>query len=86
MYFQTTVRNVAPESVIGTIAPVPVFIIAGEGDEMIPVENGRRLFRAAQEPKDLWVIPVGGHGGTIAAAGDEYGRRVGEFFDRHLRR
>jgi len=86
LYFQTTVRNIAPESVIGKIAPVPVFIIAGEGDEMIPVENGRRLFRAAQEPKELWVIPVGGHGGTIAAAGDEYGRRVGEFFDRHLKR
>jgi uncharacterized protein len=86
MYFQTAVRNIAPESVIGKIAPVPVFIIAGEGDEMIPVENGRRLFRAAQEPKELWVIPVGGHGGTIATAGDEYGRRVGEFFDRHLRK
>jgi dipeptidyl aminopeptidase/acylaminoacyl peptidase len=86
MYFHTTVRNIAPESVIGKIAPVPVFIIAGEGDEMIPAENGRRLFRAAQEPKELWVIPVGGHGGTIAAAGDEYGRKVGAFFDRHLRR
>ena len=86
MYFQTTVRNVAPESVIGKIAPAPVFIIAGEGDEMIPAENGRRLFRAAQEPKEIWVIPVGGHGGTVAAAGDEYGRRVGEFFDRHLKK
>jgi dipeptidyl aminopeptidase/acylaminoacyl peptidase len=86
MYFQTAVRNIAPEFVIGKIAPVPVFIIAGEGDEMIPVVNGRRLFRAAQEPKELWVIPVGGHGGTIAAAGDEYGRKVGAFFDRHLRR
>ena len=86
MYFQTQVRNISPESVIGKIAPVPLFIIAGEGDEMIPGENGRRLFQAAQEPKELWIIPVGGHGGTVAAAGDEYGRRVGEFFDRHLMR
>jgi uncharacterized protein len=85
-YFQTAVRNIAPESFIGRIAPVPVLIIAGEGDEMIPAENGRRLFRAAKEPKELWIIPVAGHGGTIAAAGDEYGRRLGEFFDRHLRR
>jgi fermentation-respiration switch protein FrsA (DUF1100 family) len=35
------------------IEPVPVFIIAGEGDEMIPAENGRRLSRAAKEPKKL---------------------------------
>jgi len=86
LYFQTSVRNVAPESVIGKISPAPVLIIAGEGDEMIPAENGRKLFIAAKEPKELWVIPVGGHGGTIASAGDEYGRRVGEFFDRHLKR
>jgi fermentation-respiration switch protein FrsA (DUF1100 family) len=86
LYFQTSVRNVAPESVIANISPVPVLIIAGEGDEMIPAANGRRLFTAAKEPKELWIIPVGGHGGTIAAAGDEYGKRVGEFFDTHLKR
>jgi fermentation-respiration switch protein FrsA (DUF1100 family) len=86
LYFQTAVKNISPESVIGRIAPVPLLIIAGEGDEMIPAENGRRLFRAAQEPKELWVIPVGGHGGTIAAAGEEYHKRVGEFFDKRLQR
>jgi dipeptidyl aminopeptidase/acylaminoacyl peptidase len=86
LYFQTAVKNISPESVIGRIAPVPLLIIAGEGDEMIPAENGRRLFRAAQEPKELWVIPVGGHGGTIASAGEEYNKRVGEFFDKRLQR
>jgi uncharacterized protein len=86
IYFQTSIKNITPESVIGRIAPVPVLLIAGDGDEMIPAENGRRLFNAAKEPKELWVIPVRGHGGTIAAAGDEYAKRVGEFFDKYLRR
>ena len=85
LYFQTTVRVIDPESVIGTISPVPVLIIAGEGDDMIPVGDGRRLYQAAQEPKQLWIIPVGGHGGTIAAAGREYHNRIGAFFDRHLK-
>jgi hypothetical protein len=53
---------------------------------MIPVENGRRLFAAAQEPKELWIIPVSGHGGTAAAAGNKYGERVGDFFDRSLKK
>jgi len=52
---------------------------------MIPVENGRRLYQAAQEPKELWNIPVGGHGGTIAAAGNEYNKRVADFFDNHMK-
>jgi len=85
LYFQTRMRNIDPESIIGTIAPASVLIIAGEGDDMIPAENGRRLYQAAQEPKELWVIQVGGHGGTVAAAGNEYNKRIGEFLDRYLK-
>lgn len=85
LYFQTTVKSIDPESVIGAIAPAPVLIIAGEGDDMIPAENGRRLYRAAREPKELWIIPVGGHGGTVAAAGNEYSKRIADFFDKYLK-
>jgi fermentation-respiration switch protein FrsA (DUF1100 family) len=85
LYFQTSVRNVSPKAVIGRISPVPILLIAGEGDDLIPSENGRRLFRAAKEPKELWLVPVSGHGGTMAAAGAEYEKRVGSFFDRYLK-
>ncbi len=84
LYFQTSIRNVSPVSVIGRISPVPILIIAGEGDCLIPAENGRRLFAAAGEPKELWLIRGADHGGTLAAAGRAYEKRVGEFFDRHL--
>jgi fermentation-respiration switch protein FrsA (DUF1100 family) len=30
---------------------VPVFIIHGEADDVVPVEMGRRLFAAANEPR-----------------------------------
>ncbi len=84
LYFQTSVRHVDPESVVMKLAPVPLLIIAGEGDRLIPAENGKRLYRAAREPKELWVIPDAGHGGTLAAAGRAYEKRIGEFFDGHL--
>lgn len=84
LYFQTSVSTVAPEAAIGRIAPRPVLLIAGDGDDLIPRENGERLYAAAKEPKQLWVIPVTGHGDTMAAAGPEYEKRVGEFFDQHL--
>ncbi|MGE5173086.1 MAG: alpha/beta hydrolase [Betaproteobacteria bacterium] len=85
LYFQTRVDNVSPVGVIGTIAPTPVFIIAGEGDALIPAENGRKLFAAAGKPKELWIIPGAGHGTTLAAAGNEYEKRVGEFFDKNMK-
>jgi dipeptidyl aminopeptidase/acylaminoacyl peptidase len=85
LYFQTRAGQVSPVSLISRLSPVPVLIIAGEGDKLIPAYNGRRLYAAAQEPKELWIIPVSDHGGTIVAAGAEYEKRVGAFFDRSLK-
>jgi uncharacterized protein len=85
LYFHTNVDSLSPVSVIATIAPTPVLIIAGEGDKLIPAGNGRKLYAAAGNPKELWIIPGADHGGTLAAAGIEYGKRVGDFFDRNLR-
>lgn len=85
LYFQTSVAAISPVRVIANIAPTPLFIIAGEGDRLIPAENGRKLFAAASEPKELWIIPGADHGGTLSAAGNEYEKRVGEFFDKHLK-
>jgi len=85
LYFWTRVENIAPVNVIAKISPIPILIIAGEGDKLIPAENGQQLFAAAGEPKELWIIPVSDHGGTFAAAGSVYGKKVGEFFDKHLK-
>ncbi len=85
LYFQTSVKNISPVSAIGNISPTPVLIIAGEGDRLIPADNGRSLYAAAKEPRELWIIPVADHGGTLAAAGSEYEKRVGEFFERYLK-
>lgn len=40
---------------------VPIFILHGDADEIVPVEMGRRLFAAANEPKEIKIIPGGGH-------------------------
>lgn len=85
LYFQTRVDIVSPVSVIETLAPTPVLIIAGEGDKLIPAENGRKLYAAAGQPKELWIIPGADHGGTLAAAGDKYEKRVGRFFDTYVK-
>lgn len=85
LYFQTRVDNISPVSVISKISPAPILIIAGEGDRLIPAENGRKLYAAAREPKELWLIPGADHGATLAAAGSEYEKKVGEFFDKSLK-
>ncbi len=39
----------------------PLLILHGEEDEIVPVEMGRKLFEAANEPKTLKVFPGAGH-------------------------
>jgi len=39
----------------------PVIVLHGEQDRVIPVEMGRRVYRAANEPKKIGLFPNGGH-------------------------
>src|SRR5262249_42600274 len=41
---------------------VPLFVVPGERDEVIPARCGRMLFAAASEPKEAMWVPGAGHG------------------------
>jgi len=40
---------------------VPWLIVHGDADDVVPVEEGKEIFAAAYEPKDLVVIPKADH-------------------------
>ena len=44
----------------------------GDRDRVIRIELGRALFDAAPEPKQLVVVPGGGHNDTWRKAGPAY--------------
>jgi dipeptidyl aminopeptidase/acylaminoacyl peptidase len=78
------IGQVSPVDAIGTISPRPVLIVHGELDPVISAENAPRLYTAAGEPKELYLISGAGHGGLPQARPEEYRRRVVGFFDRYL--
>ena len=41
--------------------PAPILVLHGEQDKVIPVEMGRRVYRAANEPKKIELFSHGGH-------------------------
>jgi len=66
---------------ISQIAPRPILLIAsGEKD----IYFNRLFFQAANEPKELWELPHGEHGGAILEDSRIYMQRVVEFFDKTL--
>lgn len=50
-----------PTQVAPDIAPTPLLVVHGEADSYFPVDHARQLYGAAQEPKELWVVPGMGH-------------------------
>jgi len=62
----------------------PLLIVQGARDTAVPPENGRRLFEAAGEPKEFYLVDEAGHGGYLRVAPEEFERRVVGFLDQHL--
>ena len=62
----------------------PLFMIHGEKDNYIKPDMARSLFNQACSPKELWIVPKAKHNQAAQIAGDEYSRRIREFFDANL--
>ena len=51
----------SPAKAVADISPIPLLIIQGDSDPIVPVGDGKHLFELAREPKQLWIVPGGGH-------------------------
>ncbi|MFQ5790604.1 MAG: alpha/beta hydrolase [Acidobacteriota bacterium] len=51
---------------------VPVLILHGTRDRLVPFEQGQQLFQASPEPKHFFAIPGAGHNDTFLTGGAPY--------------
>jgi fermentation-respiration switch protein FrsA (DUF1100 family) len=51
---------------------VPLLVLHGDRDDVVPYEQGRRLFDAANEPKTFYTIRGASHNDTYVAGGHAY--------------
>jgi hypothetical protein len=58
---------------------MPVLFIHGTADNVVPVEMSKKLFDAAPEPKQLYIVPDGGHNNVAQMGGAEYLQIVSQF-------
>src|SRR6202451_1150343 len=59
---------VPPADAAAKIAPVPLLIVHGDQDSFFPVTHATQLYEAANEPKELWIVPGFGHAESSADA------------------
>ena len=72
--------DVSPVDDLKMIAPRPVLLIFGETE----ANYGLEQYKAAKEPKTLWIVPNGAHGMNYSVAPDEYKERLLTFFSQTL--
>jgi dipeptidyl aminopeptidase/acylaminoacyl peptidase len=76
-----SIDDVCPVKHIGRL-PCPVLVISGANDDRAWPEDVQRLFSAASEPKELWMIDGAGHQDLFQHSG--YQDKVAAFLKRHL--
>jgi len=78
-------HQVEPLRDISHIAPRPILIIHSTNDTIVDPHDASRLYAAAGEPKELWLVPGLEHCGAYFADRHAYTNKVSDFFDLHLR-
>jgi fermentation-respiration switch protein FrsA (DUF1100 family) len=51
----------SPSAAVAGVSPIPLLIIHGDRDPIVPPPHGQRLYDLAREPKQIWVVPGAGH-------------------------
>jgi pimeloyl-ACP methyl ester carboxylesterase len=68
---------VPPAEAAAKIAPTPLLIVHGDQDLYFPPEHARQLYMAANEPKELWLVPGMGH--AESATSDALADKIGHW-------
>ncbi|WP_232298014.1 alpha/beta hydrolase [Nitrosospira sp. NpAV] len=80
--------NISPEALnpitrIGELN-TPLLLISGTDDRHTTMAETKRLFDAARQPKEMWIVPGGGHFNMHAYAGKEYEDRILNFLESYM--
>jgi len=74
----------SPASTIGELTPIPVLILHGTDDAVIPFRHGQMLFERTQQPKEMISIPKGQHTDALIQNNPLYRKRMVDFFEKAL--
>ncbi|MEQ6341287.1 MAG: alpha/beta hydrolase [Gammaproteobacteria bacterium] len=72
----------SPVNTVARVTPIPILLVYGDRDRIVPLSHGQRLYNVAADPKTLWVVPGSGH--IEAFKGKEYRRALIDYLDSLL--
>lgn len=75
-------KTFEPIDYVGRIAPRPLLIMHGTNDQVVDPAMARRLYEAAGEPKELWMLEGVDHYGGLTERADEVCPKLAAFLNR----
>lgn len=74
----------SPLGYVGRLSPVPLLVVHGSDDEVVPFSQGRQLYEKAKAPKTLFEVPGGRHGDSLVKNRSEYRQKMLSWLDETL--
>lgn len=65
---------------IYNISPIPLLVIHGDNDSVVPIHHGKNIFNLAKEPKWFWHIKGGKHIDSMTSHNGIYRDKLLNFF------
>ena len=75
----------SPGPRIDQIAPIPLLIIHGTHDNVVPFAHGKKLFEAARHPKTFWRVEHGVHTSALIQPHPLFRNRLSQLFHRWVK-
>ncbi len=64
---------------------VPILVIHGDRDDIVPLQLGQQVFDAARDPKTFYLVSGAGHNDLYQVGGTPYFQRLKRFADEVIR-
>lgn len=68
--------ELAPKDFVAKLSPVPLLVVHGSRDEIVPVSQGLQLFKSARQPKTLFEVEAGRHGDSLSRDHGAFRKRM----------
>jgi len=81
-FFGVWPKDISPQNSVKN-STIPTFIIHGDKDSQIPVENSK-IIQEQNKDIELWIVAGVDHGQAHALKQKEYEKRVKNFLKRHM--
>ena len=73
--------ELSPKEFIGRIKDVPLLMVHGDRDQVVPLAQAKELFGRANEPKTFFEVKGGSHGDSLSRDNGAYRKRLLTWLD-----